>query len=106
MSTGTQAFPPSEFAQSNNVKTDFKSCTALTEESYVLEDNVNQLFIKSRSSNILKISFVSGDIALGKYWTIPKGCGESILSIDFIGKILYIEASTTCEIEVMQLYTI
>jgi hypothetical protein len=78
---------------------------ANTEYSLSLQTDLKQLRIKARNSSKLKIAFVSGDIALGDYWTINKGCVENIDAISFTGKILYIESNTAItEIEVMELY--
>lgn len=105
MPTAQQGFPPIDLVMSGEVKTYSISLLANVEASSTLTNGLNQLFIKCRTMTPCKISFVSGDIAIGKYWTIPAGCTESIISLDFIGKTLYLEASTSCIIEIMELYT-
>jgi hypothetical protein len=105
MPTAQQGFPPIDLVMSGEVKTYAISLLANVETSVTLTNGLNQLFIKCRTMNACKISFISGDITLGNYWTIPVGCTESITSLDFLGKTLYLEASVSCTIEVMELYT-
>lgn len=107
MSTAQQGFPPSSVTGSSNVSIKELALLATTETPFTLTAvNLNQLFIKSRTKKTeLKYSFVMGDIALGNYWTIPWGCTEALTDINFSGKILYVEASNNCTIEIMQIFS-
>ena len=106
MSTAQQGFPPAQLVNSSDAKIDNLSVLANTETAYPLSSGVNQLFIKAREINtILKYSFTLGDIALGKYWTIPKGCTESLTALNFTSKIVYIEANQNSVIEFFELLT-
>jgi hypothetical protein len=105
MPTAQQGFPPIDLVMSGEIKCSELSVIANTETPFTLTNGLNQLFIKCRDLKPVKISFFLGDIDLGKYWTIPIGCTEAITGLDFIGKTLYIKASSSCTIEIMELYT-
>lgn len=106
MSTAQQGFPPLSTTGSNEVKIDYLDILLPSVEyPYALENGVAQLFIKTRTVTKLKYSFVTGDIALGKYWSIPRGCNETISDLSLNGKIIYIEADSACKVELKQFYS-
>jgi|PlaIllAssembly_1097288.scaffolds.fasta_scaffold1221359_2 hypothetical protein len=94
-----------DIANSTNCKiTNLSIPLKNTEHSVVLSSNLKQLRIRCREYAILKYSFVSGDSGL-KYWSIPKGCTENLIDLDFNGVVLYIQSShDAITVEVMELY--
>lgn len=105
MSSAQQGFPPSSTVGSSEVKIEGVPLLANTETPYPLENGIAQLFIKSRTVTKLKYAFQSGNIASGDYWTIPKGCNDTISDLSFTGKIIYIQADDACIVELKQFYT-
>jgi hypothetical protein len=105
MSSAQQGFPPSSSLTSNNIKIDILPVLANSQASYVLQNNLNQLSIKTRSLTKLKYSFIPGNIALGEYWTIPRGCEEVLSDLNFSGKIIYIQADIACDVEFKEIYS-
>lgn len=105
MSTAQQGFPPSSIVGSSEVKIEGVPLPANTETPYPLENGIAQLFIKSRTITKLKYSFEAGKIASGDYWTIPRGCNDSINDLSLNGKIIYIQSDDACIVEFKQFYT-
>lgn len=107
MPIGSSVYPPITISEANSIKiTPLSISLSGTEYAHVLQSNLTQIRIKCRGSASLKISFNLGESGTD-YWTIPRGCTDSIDGVNFSGKTLYLQVDKpNMIIEVMEFYLI
>lgn len=109
MAIGNSSFVPKDIAAvlsgAENIKiTNLPVILANTEYSLVLQTELKAIRIKCRDIATLQYCFVSGQSNLN-YWTVPKGCSDEMININFTGKTLYIRSSKASTIiEVVEFY--
>jgi len=88
--------------KSQNIKITNLSVTT-GETSHALTANLRQLIIKDRGSTKLQVAFVATETAT-KYITIWKGTTLTLDELDLSGKTLYLKASASTIVEIIELY--
>ena len=74
------------------------------EVEFILQNNLNQIIIRSRVSATIKYSFVSGESGTN-YFTIKSGTVLFLDALTFNSKKIYFQSDTTTIIEILELYT-
>jgi hypothetical protein len=105
MTIGNSVYPPITINGSAEEKiTPVLLTNANTEYQHSLQNGVAQIRIKAREYSRLQIAFKVGESATN-FWTIPRGCCDSINGISFDGKILYVQADkSNVTVEIMELF--
>ena len=78
--------------------------TINTEVSHALQSGLSEVIIRNRSSDVLKMSFVStqsGTI----YLTIEAHCVLVLEGLKFTGKTIYIQSPAISTVEILELFT-
>ena len=101
MPNSLNTFKPRIFSRNKSI-TNFNYTSADTEQEFSLVDNLNQLLVKARGFD-LRVAFVSGG-TLSAYVTIPAGSSLFLQGMDLSSSSLFLRASTTGTIEILQLY--
>lgn len=76
-----------------------------TELSFALPTNTIEFRIQAVNDSKLKIAFNSGDIALGKYWTVWPG-NEEVVRHLFQSQTIYVETSKDDVVELKTFRTV
>ncbi len=75
-----------------------------TEVSHVLQDNLNELVIRSRDIAKVQISFVSTESGT-KFVTINPGAVLCLNGLDFDTKTLYVQSDTVTTLEILEIHS-
>jgi hypothetical protein len=102
MPNSLNTFRPRLFAK--NVLITNVSTVAITETSHVLQQNLNELVIRSRNMINLRLAFASGE-TINNYVTLKPGAVLSLGGLDLASTTIYIRSDSDDTVEILELYS-